>query len=219
MRTTVEQRQVTDADARRSSCRILAGSRDTIRSASCMGSLKPRRLLHRTAWMAGLALFSVSGSAVQTPKSVDFPTVTSYSLDKQKITLPSGMEGQINLLILSFAPEQESDVNSWLPVAQALQHTNFQFRYYQIPIAPRENFVFRWWETSSMRSDQTDPVTWHWIVPIFVDRQKFLHDLDIPNDKQVVALLVDREGHVLWRASGPLTDEKRNSLAAAAASH
>ena len=161
----------------------------------------------------------MAGFAVQTPESVEFPSVTAYSLDKQKVTLPSGMEGQIDLLILSFAPEQQNDVNSWLPVAQALQHTNFQFRYYQIPIAARENFVFRWWETSSMRSDQTDPVTWHWIVPIFVDRQKFLHDLDIPNDKQVVALLVDRHGRVLWRASGPLTDDKRNSLAAATAAH
>lgn len=145
--------------------------------------------------------------------------MTSYSLDKQKVSLPGEMEGRIDLLILSFEPEQQKDSDSWLPAAQALQHMNFQFRYYQLPVAGRENMLFRWWDTSSMRSDQTDPVTWHWIVPLFVDRNKFLHDLDIANDKQVVALLVDRQGHILWRASGPLTPDKHSSLMAAVGPH
>jgi hypothetical protein len=167
-----------------------------------------------------LALTCVRPSAAsQGAKPVDFPPTTAWSLDRQKVTLPGGLEGQSNLLILSFALEQKKDANSWLPAAQALQHSNFQFRYYQLPVAERENFIFRWWETSSMRTDETDPVTWHWIVPLFVDRQKFLKDLDIPNEKQVVVLLVDRQGHILWRASGPITDDKRAALMAVAGPH
>jgi hypothetical protein len=162
------------------------------------------------------ALPSAASQGAQPPA---FPSITAWSLDKQKVMLPGGFEGQIDLLILSFALEQKKDANSWLPAAQALQHSNFQFRYYQLPIAERENFIFRWWETSSMRSDQTDPVTWHWIVPLFVDRQKFLHDLDIPNEKQVVVLLVDRQGHILWRASGAMTEDRRAALMAAAGPH
>ena len=156
-------------------------------------------------------------SAAQPQKQAVFPPLTSFSLDKQKVSLPAGMEGQTDLLLLSFEPEQQKDVDSWMPAAQALQHASFNFRYYQLPVFGRENFLFRWWETSSMRSAQTDPETWHWIVPLFVDRQKFLHDLDIPNDKQVVALLVDRQGHVLWRSTGPMTGDKRASLMSAAA--
>ena len=67
-----------------------------------------------------------------------------------------------------------------------------------------------------MRSDQTDPESWHWIVPVWVDRKSFLAALDIPNEKQVVALLVDRQGHVLWRSVGPMTPDKRASLMTAA---
>ena len=173
----------------------------------------------RTPWFALLLAVGVLtfGRAAQNQKLVTFPTITSYALDKQKITLPGEMEGEIDLLIISFEPEQQNDVNSWLPVAQAIQHTNFRFRYYELPVNGKENFVFRWWETSSMRSDETDPVMWHWIVPLFVDRQQFRKQLDIPNAKQVVALLVDRQGHVLWRASGVLTQDKRTSLLAAAA--
>jgi len=162
--------------------------------------------------------FALPAPASQAPKPAEFPSVTSWSLDKQKVILPSGLEGQTDFLILSFALEQKKDVDSWMPTAQALQHSNFQFRYYQLPVAERENFVFRWWETSSMRSDETDPVAWHWIVPLFVDRQKFLKDLDIPNEKQIVVLLVDRQGHILWRASGAMTEDKRAALMASAGS-
>lgn len=161
----------------------------------------------------------VSLVRAQPQKPVIFPSITSSNLEKQKVTLPSGLEGQTNLLILWFAPEQQKAVDSWMPAAQALQHSNFSFRYYEIPVQERENFLFRWWAVSSMKSDQTDPESWHWVVPIFVNRQKLLRQLDIPNKKQVVVLLIDRQGRVLWRADGPLTQEKRQSLMAATGSH
>jgi ATP10 protein len=172
----------------------------------------------RIPWLVALLLsFALSYlQAAQTPKLVIFPNVSGYNLAKDKVIFPSGMQGQTDLLLISFAPEQQKDIDSWLPVAQALQHTNFQFRWYELPISNKENFVFRWWETSSIRSDQTDPETWPWVVPLFVDRHKFREDLAIPNPKQVVALLVNRQGRILWRASGPLTSDKRASLMAAA---
>jgi hypothetical protein len=145
-----------------------------------------------------------------------FPPLSGYNLNKQKVKLPDGMAGKTDLLLISFAPEQQKDVDSWLEAAQALQHTNFQFRYYELPAEGRENFIFRWWDTSSLRSTQNDPQIWPWIVPLFVDREKLMRDLEIPNTKQVVALLVDRQGHVLWRASGPMTPDKRAALMAAA---
>ena len=155
----------------------------------------------------------------QQPRQIAFPPITSYSLDKAKIDLPGGLEGQINLLLLSFKEEQQNDINSWMSTAQALQHLDFQFRYYQLPVAEKENFVFRWWETSSMRSDQTDPEAMHWIVPVWLDRKKFFQDLAIPNDKQVVVLLIDRQGKILWRTTGPMTQDKRAALTNAAGVH
>jgi len=152
-------------------------------------------------------------------KPAVFPSITAYNLDKDKVVLPGGLAGQVNLLLLSFEPEQQKDVDSWMSTAQALQHLNFQFRYYETPVSGKENILFRWWETSSMRSDQTDPLSWQWTVPLFVDKKSFLHDLDIPDEKQIVVLLLDRQGHVLWRASGALTPDKRASLMASAGVH
>jgi ATP10 protein len=170
-----------------------------------------------SALLTGCAL--AFAGAAQPQKPPVFPNLIAYSLDKQKVTLPNGLEGKTDLLIISFAPEQQKDVASWLPAAQALQHASFDFHWYELPVTGKENFVFRWWETTSMRSDQTDPETWHWIVPLFIDREAFRHDLQIPNEKQVVVLLVDRQGNVLWRAAGSMTQDNRSSLMNAAGQH
>lgn len=167
----------------------------------------------QNAWLLGLIACCLSTQA-QTPAV--FPPVTGYNLAKEKVTLPGGMAGKTDLLLISFAPEQQKSIDSWLPAAQALQHSNFQFRYYELPVSPKENFVFRWWETSSMRSEHNDPEIWPWIVPLFVDRQSLLAALEIPNEKHAVVLLVDQQGRVLWRTEGPMTPEKRASLMAAA---
>ena len=152
-------------------------------------------------------------------KPAVFPTISSYSLDKAKVSIPGGLAAEKNLLLISFEPEQQKQIDTWMPLAQALQHTNFNFRWYRLPVTERENAIFRWWENSSMRSEETDPETWPWIVPLYVNKVEFRNALQIPNEREVVALLVDRQGHVLWRASGPFTPGDRAALTAALGSH
>jgi hypothetical protein len=154
-----------------------------------------------------------------TQKPLVFPGILSYSLDKAKVNLPSDLEGKTNLLLISFEPEQQKDIDSWTPVAEALQHSDFSFRWYRLPISSRENFVFRWWENSSMRSDESDPETWHWIIPLYVNKDEFRRTLQIPNEHEIVALLTNKQGQVLWRSSGSLTPQKRLSLLTAAGYH
>ncbi len=143
--------------------------------------------------------------------------MTAYSLEKTRLNLPADLTGQLNLLIISFEPEQKTQIDTWMPLAQALQHTNFNFRWYRMPVSSRENFIFRWWDDSSMRSDETDPETWPWIVPLYVDKNSFRHSLQIGNERHIVVLLVNKQGRVIWRAEGPLTPDKRTALTAAIA--
>jgi len=81
-------------------------------------------------------------------------------------------------------------------------------------VSESENFVFRWWDNSSMRSDDTDPESWPWTVPLYVHKNHFRHSLQISTDRQSSVLLVDKQGRVLWRSDGPMTPEKRDSLKA-----
>jgi hypothetical protein len=180
-------------------------------------------LPHHTKFLANFALCALLLPAAhatqngETSKPAVFPALTSYSLDKTKLNLPSSLAGQLNLLLISFQPEQQTQIDTWMPLAQAFQHTNFNFRWYRMPVSGPVNFIFRWWDNSSMRSDETDPETWPWIVPLYVDKNSFRRDLQIPNERQIAIRLVNKEGRVLWRAEGPLTPDKRASLTAAIA--
>lgn len=146
--------------------------------------------------------------------SAVFPTLSTYNLAKAKLNLPSDFAARLNLLLISFKPEQQTQIDTWMPVAQALQHTNFDFRWYRMPVSAGENIVFRWWDNASMRSDETDPETYPWIVPLYVDVNNFRRSLRIPTTHTVAVLLVDKQGHVLWRAEGPMTVKERSSLIA-----
>lgn len=174
-----------------------------------------------TKFLAGLALCVAIQPIARAAQNGDnsrpavFPPIVSYSLDHAKLNLPADFVGQLDLLLISFEPEQQTQIDTWMPVAEGFQHTNFNFRWYRLPVSSRENIVFRWWENSSMRSDESDPETWPWIVPLYVDKDSFRHSLQISGEHQIVELLVNKQGKVLWRATGPLTPDKRTSLAAA----
>ncbi len=183
--------------------------------------LRERRWMGVRGWMglalviglaAGLAAAAGYGGSGQ---AASFPAVSAEALDKQRVNLPEGLEGQVNLLLLSFAPDQANQVESWTAEAQALQHTNFGFRAYRVPVAERENALFRWWANASLRSGETDPELWHWVVPLYVEKARFRAQLGIADEKSVVALLVDKQGRILWRATGAASAGARASLAAA----
>ena len=170
-------------------------------------------------FLASLALCALflpaAAQSATASKPAIFPQTTTYNLAKAKLDLPSDFAAPLNLLLISFQPEQQTQIDTWMPVAQGLQHTNFDLRWYRMPVSASENFVFRWWDNSSMRSDESDPETYPWIVPLYVDVNSFRHSLQIPTWHQIAVLLVDKQGRVLWRAEGPMTPAKRDALHAA----
>lgn len=128
--------------------------------------------------------------------------MTAYSLAKSKVTLPTELAAPYDLLLLTFEPDQNAHLQIWIDMAQNLQHLNPNLRYYVLPVSNREIQLFRWWQNSSVRSAFSDPELWPWIVPLYVDRPRFEHDLNITDTHTVVALLTDRNGNVLWRVQG-----------------
>jgi hypothetical protein len=53
------------------------------------------------------------------------------------------------------------------------------------------------------------------VVPLYVEKVRFRAQLGIADEKSVVALLVDRQGKILWRATGASSPGARAALAAA----
>ena len=147
------------------------------------------------------------------------PSITAEALDKTPLIVPSGLEGRQNLLLLSWARDQASQIDTWTAVAQALQHTDFNFRVYRMLISAPENALFRWWDNASLRAGETDPELLHWDVPLYTEEAMLRRALGLDvHDQSIVAVLVDRSGKILWKALGPSTSSSRAGLLAASQS-
>jgi hypothetical protein len=47
---------------------------------------------------------------------------------------------------------------------------------------------------------------------LYVNKTQFLHSLQISSEQDVVLLLTDKAGHVLWRTAGPVSESKKAAL-------
>lgn len=149
------------------------------------------------------------------PELGQFPAIEATSLDNVQLHLPQNFAGQLNLVIVSFAREQQREVDTWLPVAQQIQPSHSKFCFYELPTMSRENLVYRWWFNSALRSNTTDKDLRSRILTAYVNKRKFRDSLHIGNEKHVVAILVDQAGHVVWRANGAYTAESLPELLSA----
>ncbi len=156
-------------------------------------------------------------AAPQAATASVFPALAAEALDRTQLTIPAQLEGRENLLLLSWARDQGSQIDTWAAVAQAFAHTYPDVRVYRMLVSPPENALYRWWDNSSLRNAETDPDLLHWTVPLYTDRSALARALGLSgNQHKVAALLVDRAGRVLWKAEGPSTPESRAALLAAA---
>lgn len=183
-----------------------------------ISNMRQRDALLRFA-LALLVVCSASGIAfcvlATAPDLGTFPDVEATSLDKVHFELPKDFGGTVNLVMISFAREQQPEVDTWLSVAKQLEAQHPKLHYYELPTTAWENLLYRWWFNSALRSNNTDPALASRTLTLYVSKTPFRQSLKIPNEKQIVVLLVDRSGRVLWRTDGVFTSEKNQSLQAA----
>jgi hypothetical protein len=166
--------------------------------------------LFRTLIFTLLAL-TCAFAASQNPENasaVVLPTVTAYALDRAKVTLPADFAAPLNLLILSFVRDQQSAVEGWIPVLPSGGKT----QTWVLPISARESGLYRWWLNASLRGNLPPTLPRRYWVPLYVNKSQFLGSLQVPSEKEVVILLTDKTGHVLWRTTGAVTDSKKAAL-------
>jgi hypothetical protein len=165
-----------------------------------------RSLIARVGLLALISLIAIR--AAEPPA---FPTVSSYTLGKQRVTLPADLHGDRNLLLLYFDLTQQADVDNWNGIIDRWRASDPSLTTYTSLVSSQKNFLSRWWQNASMRG-ATDSSHWPTTLPLYVNKHDFEHKLAISSEKQVVLLLLDRKGHVLSRISGPPTDASRAAM-------
>jgi hypothetical protein len=174
-------------------------------------SLRMLRLLVIATLLLPRALLSQQPHQLVSP--VTFPPVTADALDKAKLSLPADFAKPLNLLVLSFARDQQDAVETWVQTAQQIGSAHPQVQLWVLPVSSREDNLFKWWLNSSMRGSLLNSESPHYTVPLYVNKPQFRKALAIPSEKQIVVLLTSKAGLVLWRSEGSATDERKASLA------
>ena len=187
--------------------------------------LKPMRALpDRFAFVlpivwifAGLLVHSATTPPA--PPHGEFPTIQAASLDGVHMNLPADFSGHLNLVIISFAREQQQAVDSWIPAARKIESAHSQFHFYELPTMARENLLYRWWFDDSLRNNTTDKELRGRILTAYVNKRAFKKSLQIQDEKRVVAILVDQKGTVLWRADGAYANTDTPAILSVLAAH
>jgi hypothetical protein len=182
-------------------------------------SLPERLLLMLPIILIVAGLFAKAATTPPVPALGGFPSIQATSLDGVRMNLPAEFSGQLNLVIISFAREQQQQVDSWIPAARNIESAHRQFRYYELPTMSRENFLYRWWSDESLRSNTTDKALRRRILTAYVNKHSFKKSLDIKNEKLVVALLVDPKGQIYWRADGVYNSADTQALLSVLVAH
>jgi hypothetical protein len=147
---------------------------------------------------------------------VRFPQVRGSNLAGQGFTLPQDIQRDYALLMIAFQQVHQFDVNTWLPTARDLSQQYESLAYYELPTIDRLNPAARLFIDGGMRAGIPDPVARATTITLYLDKPSFRQALDIPDEESIVVMLINREGEVLWRTSGPASPEAIEALQQAA---
>ena len=131
-----------------------------------------------------------------------FPHVRASNLNRRTFNLPADFEGERNLVILAFQREQQAVVDTWTATIRELLARNPDVRFYELPTISRGNPLFRAWLDGAMRGGIPDRQSREQTITLYLDKLAFRQALDLRHEDTIYVLLVDRAGHISWRAEG-----------------
>ena len=140
-----------------------------------------------------------------------FPPLTATNLAGQTLSLPGDFAGKRNLLLIAFEREQQKNVDTWLHQMKRFESIP-GFRYYELPTIDKLNPLVRWFINNGMRRGIPDQQARARTITLYLDKAPFIKALNIPDEKQICAVLIDNSGRVLWRAVGDFDGAKAASL-------
>jgi hypothetical protein len=145
------------------------------------------------------------------PPEGRFPHLTASNLEKQTLSLPEDFAGNRNLLLIAFQREQQKNVDTWLHEMKRFESSP-GFHYYELPTIEHLSPVVRWFIDSGMRRGIPDRHARARTITLYLDKLSFRKALNLPDEKQIYAVLIDRSGRVLWRTEGDFDETKAASL-------
>lgn len=142
-----------------------------------------------------------------------FPTVEGSNLEGERFNLPSAFKGELNVVLVAFKREQQSDVDTWMPFLKTLGERRRDLRVYELPTLGRGYRLMRSFIDGGMRRGIPDSAVRAATITLYIDKASFRESLQLPEEDRIYVLLVDRQGRVFWRAEGRFDERAGAELA------
>jgi hypothetical protein len=142
-----------------------------------------------------------------------FPSVSGSNLLRQKVSLPEGFKGELNIVCIAFQQWHQALVDSWVPLVEQITSSMPQVQFYELPTIYQMNVISRTFINEGMRAGIPNAKTREHTITLYLDKLNFRKALDIANEDTIYLLVIDRNGEVCWRTDGPYSEEKGRALA------
>jgi hypothetical protein len=144
-----------------------------------------------------------------------FPRLAARDLEGRGRWLPDDFAGTCNLVVVAFRREQQSMVDSWIAWFDTIAGQYPGVRCYEVPV-----IATRWWlarpvidggMARAVRAQDARRRT----LTVYTDVRRVTDALAIEDTRTVTVLLVDSDGRVRGRTTGPATERAGVGLLAA----
>ncbi|PKO00460.1 MAG: hypothetical protein CVU42_04640 [Chloroflexi bacterium HGW-Chloroflexi-4] len=141
-----------------------------------------------------------------------FPKVSGSNLLRKKMTLPQDFQGELNLVFIPFERWHQSEVDSWIALAEELEKEYEGLVYYELPTLPNSGTLYKFLLNEGMRAGIPNPKTREHTITLYLNKTDFRAKLNLPDEDHIYILVVDRQGLEFFRARGPYSREGEAAL-------
>jgi ATP10 protein len=141
-----------------------------------------------------------------------FPAMKGTNLQGVEIDIPMGLQGKRRLVAVAFLEEQQADVDTWVAHLDELRKNHPELSFYEIPMVYKGNVFFRFWLNNGMRAGIPDEQKRRSTITVYTDVESFLKEIGATSNRQIQVFVLDENGVIRGRASGPFSPENAAAL-------
>src|ERR1700736_6153546 len=143
-----------------------------------------------------------------------FPPVAGEALDGTAFVAPRDLAVGRTVAMIGFVLEHRPEPESWVPYIDALVRSRSDVRA-RLFIGLGTPKWLRRGILTAMKAAVQAPELRASTVPLFVDVEAVARSLGISDRAHLTLLLVEADGRITWRGSGPFSDAAGASLTSA----
>ena len=143
-----------------------------------------------------------------------FPPVAGEALDGTAFVAPRDLAVGRTVAMIGFVLEHRPELESWVPYIDALVRSRSDVRA-RLFIGLGTPKWLRRGILTAMKAAVQAPELRASTIPLFLDVEAFARSLGISDRAHLALLLVEPDGRITWRGSGPFSNAAGASLTSA----